>query len=283
MNIFNIKPSKMRYILTITAVALIILGCTPPKSDSITILHTNDIHSHIEAESGNRGGVAGLEKTVKQIRDSVGAENTLLLDCGDFSQGSLYYNIFKGKFETDVMNILGYDAAIIGNHEFDFGIENLAAIIKNAKFPFLCANYDLTQTPCKDLVEPYKIIEKGGHRIGLFGLSPNPAGLVLKENYKGVVFRSPIETAQNCANALQEAGCDMVICLSHLGWRTNGEYNDSILAMQTNGIDIILGGHSHNYFESPITYKNNKGHDVVLNQTGKYGRHIGVINVKFGK
>lgn len=283
MKNFRTNSYIMRKLFTIAFIALIIQGCTP-KSDSITILHTNDIHSHMEAdEEENRGGVAGIEKIVAHIRDSVGAENTLLLDCGDFSQGSLLYNIHKGKFETDAMNILCYDAAAIGNHELDYGMENLARIIKNAKFPFLCANYDFTNTPCEHIVEPYKILEKSGRRIGLFGLSPDPSGIVLKENYTGLTFKSPTEAAQKCADALQAAGCNIVICLSHLGWRTAGQYNDSIIATQTNGIDIIIGGHSHDHFEKPITYKNNKGDNVIVNQAGKYGQHIGMITVKFAK
>lgn len=272
----------MKKLLTASTIIFLLSGCAH-KSDSITILHTNDTHSHIMPESGNRGGVAGMEKLITGQRDSAGAQNTLLLDCGDFSQGSLYYNVFKGAFEIDVMNILKYDAGTIGNHEFDFGLENLASLLRRAQFPIVCANYDFKGTPCEGLVKPYTIIERGGRKIGVFGLSPDPEGLVLKQNYNGVTYRSPIETAQECADALQAAGCDLTICLSHLGWQIENNCNDERLATETSGIDIILGGHSHNYFEKPLTYKNSKGEDVIINQTGKYNRYLGKLTAKFGK
>lgn len=272
----------MKNSLTVAIIIFLLSGCAH-KSDSITILHTNDTHSHILPESGNRGGVAGMEKAITGLLDSIGRENTLLLDCGDFSQGSLYYNVFKGAFEVDVMNILKYDAGTIGNHEFDFGMENLASLLKRAEHPIVCANYDFTGTPCEGLVKPYIILERGGRKIGIFGLSPELEGLVLKENYKGVTFRSPIEVAQECSDVLQKAGCDLIICLSHLGWQIENNYNDERLATETNGIDIILGGHSHDYFEKPLTYKNNKGEDVIVNQAGKYTRYLGKVTAKFGK
>lgn len=280
----TIKPYIifMKNLFIVATTIFILSGCAH-KSDSITILHTNDTHSHILPENGNRGGVAGMERTITGLRDSIGYENTLLLDCGDFSQGSLYYNVFKGAFEIDVMNILKYDAGTIGNHEFDFGMENLASLLKRAEFPIVCANYDFTDTPCEGLVKPYIILKRGGRKIGIFGLSPELEGLVLKENYKGVTFRSPIEAAQECSNALQKAGCDLIICLSHLGWQIENNYNDERLAAETNGIDIILGGHSHDYFEKPLTYKNNKGEDVIVNQTGKYTRYLGKVTAKFSK
>ena len=247
----------------------------------ITILHTNDTHSCIEPEKNGGAGVLNRALLIEHIADSVGKENILLLDCGDFSQGSLYYNCFKGSTEIELMNAMGYDAGTLGNHEFDFGLENLARLIKMAKFDFVCANYDFTGTACEGLVQPYTIIERGGKKIGVFGLSPDPKGLIAQENYKGVTFTSPVEAAKRCVNELKKQGCDAIVCLSHLGWKIKNEYNDERLATETAGIDIILGGHSHDYFEAPLTYKNSEGKDVIMQQMGKNGRNLGFVHLTF--
>ena len=247
----------------------------------ITILHTNDTHSCIESEKNGNAGVLNRALLIEHIADSVGRENMLLFDCGDFSQGSLYYNCFKGSTEIELMNAMGYDACTIGNHEFDFGLDNLARLIKMAKFDFVCANYDFAGTVCEDLVKPYTIIERGGKKIGIFGLSPDPKGLVAQENFVGVKFISPIDAANKCVTELKSKGCDAIVCLSHLGWKIKNEYNDERLAAETAGIDIILGGHSHDYFEEPLIYKNSEGKDVVMQQMGKNGRHLGWVNLSF--
>ncbi len=271
----------MRNILIIAIVTIIAsTGCTR-KSDRIVILHTNDTHSHITPEKNGNGGVLNRAQLIESIRDSIKGENTLLLDCGDFSQGSLYYNVFKGEFEIDIMNAMRYDAATLGNHEFDTGMENLAELIRKAQFPIVCANYRFNGTPCDDLIKEYITVERGGRKIGIFGLSPDPAGLILKENYKGVEFISPIEAADKCVAKLKEENCDAIICLSHLGWKIPNEYNDERLAAETEGIDIILGGHSHDQFEKPLHYTNRAGKTVIMNQTGKYGRNLGYMNVFF--
>ncbi len=267
----------MRTLTTIIA-ALLLIGCTQ-QATNITILHTNDTHSHIEAEKDGHGGALNRAVLIEHIRDSVGHNNTLLFDCGDFSQGSLYYNIYKGAIEIDLMNALKYDAATIGNHEFDYGMENLAELFKRAHHPIVCANYDFTGTVCEGLTQPYTILERDGVRIGVFGLSPDPAGLVLKENYAGVKFLCPIDAANRCVKQLKKEECDLIICLSHLGWNIGSRYNDEQIATQTSGIDIIIGGHSHDLFKKPLTYTNNAGKEVVVQQAGKYGRNIGVIQV----
>lgn len=269
----------MKSIIKTVLITLVLTACT--QTDTITILHTNDTHSHIEPDKSGNGGALNRALLIEHITDSVGKENRLLLDCGDFSQGSLYYNIYKGIAEIELMNSMQYDAGTIGNHEFDFGMENLAHLLKSAEFPIVCANYDFTNTPCEGLVKPYIIMERGGRRIGIFGLSPKLEGLVLRENYKGVTFHSPLEAAQRCADTLREQGCDLVICLSHLGWKSSGEYNDEQIASGTNGIDIILGGHSHDYFEKPLRYTNSAGGEVVIQQTGKHGRYLGTLSVCF--
>lgn len=247
----------------------------------ITILHTNDTHSCIEPEKNGNAGVLNRALLIESIADSVGREKMLLFNCGDFSQGSLYYNCFKGSTEIELMNAMGYNACALGNHELDFGLENLARLIKMAKFDFICANYDFTGTACEGLVKQYTIIKCGDKRIGVFGLSPDPKGLVAQENYAGVTFTSPIEAAKRCVNELKAKGCDAIVCLSHLGWKIKNEYNDERLATETAGIDIILGGHSHDYFELPLIYKNSGGKDVVMQQMGKNGRYLGHITLDF--
>ncbi len=274
----------MKRILSSIIVAAIILCCSCNRErQTITILHTNDTHSHIEPEKDGSGGLENRAALIASEREKAGEERTLLLDCGDFSQGSLYYNIFKGAFEVEAMNRLAYDASAIGNHEFDFGIDNLAHLARIAKFPLLSANLDFSATPCKELIRPYAIIERDGIKTGIIGLSPKLEGLVLRENYKGVKFRSPIEAAQQYADELRHKGCDIIICLSHLGWNIPGTYSDIQLATETSGIDIILGGHSHDLFDKPLRYTNKCGKEVVVQQAGKYGRNIGKITINIDK
>ena len=267
----------------ILAIIALFFACavTAQQRNVLTILHTNDTHSCLEPERDGGAGVLNRAVMLESLRDSLGAENVLLLDCGDFSQGSLYYNTFRGSMEIELMNAMGYDACTIGNHEFDFGIENMARIFALAEFPVVCANYDFTGTACEGLVKPYVVIRKGGRRIGVFGLSPALQGLVAKENYAGVRFISPLLAAKDAVDALKTQGCDAIICLSHLGWQMPGEYNDEILATSTSGIDVILGGHSHNYFEQPVSYMNSDGESVLVQQMGKNGRYLGWVNLSF--
>ena len=262
-------------------VLTLFICCGATAQNSITILHTNDTHSCIEPERNGGAGALNRALLIESIADSVGKDNILLFDGGDFSQGSLYYNCFRGATEIELMNAMGYDACTIGNHEFDFGLENMARLFKMAKFEVLCANYDFTGTVCEGLVKPYTIIERGGKRIGVFGLSPDPKGLVSQENYEGVSFCSPIEAAKKCVAELKAKGCDAIVCLSHLGWKIKNEYNDERLAEETSGIDIIIGGHSHDYFEQPATYRNCEGEFVIMQQMGKNGRHLGIISLFF--
>ena len=264
---------------TITLIALL-FSIVAGAQDSLTILHTNDTHSCIEPEKDGGAGIVNRAHIISELRDSIGAENILLFDCGDFSQGSLYYNIFKGSTEIEAMNAMRYDAGAIGNHEFDFGIGNLARLARMAEYPLLCANYDFTGTPCEGIIRPYTVIRRQGIKIGVFALSPDPRGLVAAECYEGVEFMSPIEAANTAVAALKGEGCDIIICLSHLGWKIGNEYNDERLATETSGIDIILGGHSHDHFNAPIAYKNSKGADVYLHQAGKNGRFLGLITVE---
>lgn len=259
--------------------AVLMLGMVAAAQEKLVILHTNDTHSCIEPEKDGGAGVLNRALLIEQIRDSLGADNVLLFDCGDFSQGSLYYNLFKGGAEIELMNAMGYDACTIGNHEFDYGMDNMARIFRMAEFPVVCANYDFTGTICEGVVKPWTVIERAGLRVGVFGLSPDPEGLVLKDNYDGVRYISPDVAAANAVASLEKEGCDVIVCLSHLGWKIDNEYNDERLVAETSGIDVILGGHSHDTFDTPLFYKNSKGEDVVMQQVGKNGRRLGYVTL----
>jgi len=215
---------------------------------------------------------------VKELRTQY-PQNMLLLDCGDFSQGSVYYNLFKGEVEVQLMNEMDYDACTIGNHEFDFGLENMARLFKMAKFPIVCCNYDFVGTPVEGLVKPYIIIERAGVKIGILGVSPKMEGLVAQSNFQGVGYTKPIKAAQPVVDYLrQKEHCDVVICLSHLGW-LDGEEGDKGFIAGTRGIDVVLGGHSHTYFEHPQYLHNSEGHEVVVNHMGKNARFVGTLEL----
>ena len=266
----------------ILAIIALFFACavTAQQRNVLTILHTNDTHSCLEPERDGGAGVLNRAVMLESLRDSLGAENVLLLDCGDFSQGSLYYNTFKGDVEIEIMNAMGYNACAVGNHEFDFGIENLARIAKAAKFPILCSNYDFTGTPCEGAIKEYTTIEKNGIKIGLFALAPNPEGLISKDYYAGIEYLSPIETANKYAAMLRGQGCDVVICLSHLGYdMPDNDCDDKRLAPATSGIDIILGGHSHTYLEQPVKLTNAEGEEVLVQQMNKNGRYLGKVTI----
>ncbi len=248
--------------------------------ERLIILHTNDTHSCIEPEKNGNAGVLNRALLIEEIKDSVGADNVLLFDCGDFSQGSLYYNTFKGDVEIELMNAMGYNAGAIGNHEFDFGIENLARIAKKADYPLLCSNYDFTDTPCEGVIIPTTTIERCGIKIGIFALAPNPDGLISKDCYQGVKYLPPVETADKYAQMLREQGCKVVICLSHLGYRMpDCDCDDERLAAATSGIDIILGGHSHTLLKEPAKLTNSKGEEVITQQMNKNGRYLGCVTL----
>ena len=259
------------------------------QGETLFVVHTSDTHSCVEPISpnfkdttqANKGGylrrVALIDKLKKQYPD-----NMLLLDCGDFSQGSVYYNLYQGEVEVKLMNLMHYDACTIGNHEFDFGLENLARLIRMADFPFVCCNYDFAGTPCEGLVKPYIIIERAGVRIGIFGVSPQLDGLVAKKNYENTRYIQPDQAAQPVIDRLRnEEHCDVVICLSHLGWKDE-PYTDPVFIANTTGIDIVLGGHSHTYFKGPQYLKDKKGHEVIIDHQGKNAQFLGTIEVKTG-
>ena len=270
-----------RFCLSIFVCVFSVVAVAQKKQ--LVILHTNDTHSCIMPLNPNLADTAlagrgGFLRRMALIEDErAKTPGLLLIDSGDFSQGSPYYNFYKGEVEVELMNRMGYDVATIGNHEFDFGLENMARIFRMAKFPIVCANYDFTGTSVEGLVKPYTIIKRNGLKIGLFGLSPQPKGLVDTTKFVGVKYLDPVETARRMAALLKtKKRCDVIICVSHLGWEDE-ELTDQMLVPATRDIDIVLGGHSHTYMKTLQYVKNVDGKDVPVDQNGKHGIWIGWI------
>lgn len=278
---------KTKYILT----ALLIgsacgMSATGENEVELRIVHTNDTHSCVMPVSPHSSDTAladkgGFVRRAALVRDLRAEDNSLLLfDSGDFSQGSAYYNLYKGEVEVKLMNEMRYDAATIGNHEFDFGLENMARIFRMAGFPIVCANYHVEGTVLEGLVKPYVILERKGVKIGVFGLGTQLEGMVASENYAGVIYEDPITAANRVADILKHREhCDLVVCLSHLGWQIDG-IDDSEVIPATRDIDIALGGHSHTYMEHPEVVKNADGEYVYCNQMGKHGRYVGELSLQ---
>ncbi len=267
---------------------LLMAGSAMAQNDKqIVILHSNDTHSCIyplnvnlaDTALAGRGGYLRRAAFVEQQRKQY--PNLLLIDSGDFSQGSPYYTLNKGEVEVGLMNIMRYDAATIGNHEFDFGLENMARIFRMANFPILCSNYDFTGTPVEGTVKPWTIIKRDGVKIGLFALDPKLIGLVDTAKCQGVKYLDPVAKANEMAALLKAKKCDLVICVSHLGW-DKVEMNDQIMIAGSRGIDLVLGGHSHTYMKQLEYVKDLDGKMVPVDQNGKHGLWIGkmLLNMK---
>ena len=259
------------------------------KLTKITLLHTNDMHSHIDPfpdsdpKHPGLGGFARINALVKRIRAE--EENTLLLDCGDIYQGTPYFNFYKGEAELKLMSQIGYDAGTIGNHEFDNGLVGISSQMGHMNFPFINSNYDFTGTMLEGKVLPYKTFNKGGIKIGIFGLGIELEGLVSSKNCEGVDYIDPIFMAEKMVTILKEKEqCDLVICLSHLGYSSNsGGMCDMKLAKNTSGIDVILGGHSHTLLETATRVRNLDEKEVVINQVGWAGIALGRIDFYIDK
>lgn len=257
----------------------------------LTILHTNDQHSRIEpfdssySRNPNQGGFARRAALVQKIRGE--EKNVLLLDSGDTFQGTPYFNFFGGELEFKLMSMMGYDASTMGNHDFDNGLEGFKKVKPNAKFPFICSNYDFKNTILDGQTLPYKIFNKNGIKVGIFGVGIELAGLVGKKNYGETVYQNPVEIAQHYSDFLRnEKKCDLVICLSHIGYDYKDDpkkISDKILASKTDGIDLILGGHTHTFLPEPQTFMNRAGKNVMVNQVGWAGLLLGKINFYFDK
>jgi len=259
------------------------------NTTKITILHTNDVHSHIDpfgpndGRNANKGGVARRASLIEAIRQE--NPNTLLLDAGDIFQGTPYFNYYGGELEFKLMSMLKYDLATIGNHDFDNGIDGLYAQLPHANFEFVSANYDFSKTVLDTHVKPYKIFKKAGIKIGVFGLGIKLEGLVNKSMFKETVYLDPIEIAQDMSRILKhEEHCDLVICLSHLGYfykNSPENVSDLNLSKATKDIDLIIGGHTHTFLQKPTVTQNSEGKNMLINQVGCYGLYIGKIDFYF--
>ncbi len=280
----------MKRIVIISLLFLsLVIDAAAGGNKQLLILHTNDTHSCImplkatlaDTVKAGRGGYLRRLEMVKSEREK--NPDLLLFDSGDFSQGSPYYTMFKGDVEVELMNMMHYDAATIGNHEFDFGLENMARLFRMAKFPIVCANYDFTGTCVEGLVKPYVVIKRNGMKIGVFGLAPEMKGLVSDKNCVGVKFLDPVAKAQEMADILKnKQKCDLVVCISHLGWGTSG-VNDQVMMSKTRNLDIVLGGHSHTFFKTLRYVKNLDGISVPNDQNGKSGIFVGRLLVDMKK
>jgi 5'-nucleotidase len=286
---------KRREFIQKTAASSALLGTaglslssfTTLNSQHLTVLHTNDVHSYIDPfpanhpRNPNGGGVARRAAIIDNIRKE--NPNVLLLDAGDIFQGTPYFNYYGGELEFKLMNMMKYDLATLGNHDFDNGIEGLLAQLPNAKFEFVSANYDFKNSALEGLVKPYKIFNKNGIKVGVFGLGIELEGLVDKKNYKEIVYNNPLEIAQDMANVLKnKLKCDVVICLSHIGYQYRNDPDkicDIKLAGLTQDIDLIIGGHTHTFLDKPTVVENSKGKKVIVNQVGCYGLNLGRVDI----
>ncbi len=253
----------------------------------LTILHTNDTHSRLDPfpEDGGKfagkGGIAARASLINKIRQE--EEHILLLDAGDIFQGTNYFNLYKGEPEIKAMSMMGYDACTMGNHDFDAGLEGFAIQLPHAKFPVLVANYDFTNTALEHKVQPYTIIKKGGLKIGVFGLGIELEGLVAAGAYCNTQYIDPIPVAKQVSEKLKKKeNCDMVICLSHLGYSyTDNKVSDKVIARETEYIDLVIGGHTHTFLDAPVAVKNKKGVDTLINQVGWGGVKLGRLDYVF--
>ncbi|MEM1119584.1 MAG: metallophosphatase [Bacteroidota bacterium] len=253
----------------------------------LTILHTNDVHSRIEpfpmddSRNEGKGGAARRASLVKKIRKE--ADNLLLLDAGDVFQGTPYYNFFLGELEFKLMSAMKYDAATLGNHDFDLGVEGLDRQLPHANFPFLNANYNFSDTLLEGKVKPYKVFKKGPLKIGVLGVGIELEGLVPPKYYKGIQYLDPIEKANQYALELKKVQkCDLVICLSHLGYKYRGDkVSDIVLAENSRHIDVIIGGHTHTFLKTAESYRNLDKEEVIVNQVGWAGILLGRLDFYF--
>lgn len=273
----------------------------------LTILHTNDVHSRLEPfpMDGGRnqglGGVAARAELIKKIRSEeekvvsaysnndgdTSSSGVLLLDAGDIFQGTPFFNIYKGEPEVKAMTAMRYDAATIGNHDFDAGLENLATQLQHASFPLVICNYDFNATPMENKTLPYKIFKRGKLKIGVTGVGIEPHGLIPDNLAGNTKYLNPVENLNRIAVKLKkEEGCDMVICLSHLGYKYKEDPNrmcDIILAKESENVDLIIGGHTHTFMDEPDVKKNKLGSDVIINQVGWAGIKLGRLDYEFSK
>ena len=276
-----------RYII----ISLLLLGIlnVQAQNKQLVVLHTNDTHSTILPLNPNladtmKAGRGGFLRRIAMLKEERRKNPDLLLfDSGDFCQGSPYFTLYKGDVEVGLMNMMGYDAGTIGNHEFDFGLDAMAKMFKNLNYPIVCSNYDFRGTVVEGLVKDYVILKRKGMKIGVFGLSPALSGLVSNDNCVGVKYLDPVKEANRVVDILKKKKCDVIICISHLGWQDSYKDGDEYLVSGTRGIDLVLGGHSHTYFETLRYVKNLDGKEIPVDQNGKHALFVGKMVLEMSK
>jgi len=256
-----------------------LLACTP--QDHLTILHTNDTHSQVEPKANGKGGYARRMGLINEERKA--DPYLLLVDAGDFCQGTPYFNFYHGRVELDAMNRMRYDAATLGNHEFDNGLDTLAVVLRTANFPVVCANYDFTGTALEQVIKPFAVVRKGNLKIGIFGLGCDPKGLISDKNFLPAQYLEPYPIAQAMADTLRAQQCDIVVCLSHMGTfgKAPEDVCDTALVSHTRGIDVVIGGHTHRIYEN-LRVANLDGDSIPVCQMGKSGENLGKIVLFLG-
>ncbi|WP_291778448.1 metallophosphatase [Cecembia sp.] len=266
------------------------IGATlyPSKNKRISILHTNDMHSRIEAfpnDGGrwaNQGGMTKLASLISKLRSE--EENLLLLDAGDVFQGTPYFNFYGGELEFKLMSKMGFDASTMGNHEFDNGLSGFYEQLPHAKFPHICSNYNFSGTLLNGATVPFKIFRKSGLKIGVFGLGISLQGLVAKKNFQETQYEDPIGVSQEMIQELKSKKADLIVCLSHLGYSYQGNKIDDLkLANAVDGIDLIIGGHTHTFLEEPTIVRNDAGHQTIVHQVGTGALKLGKVDFEFGR
>lgn len=290
MNIYINKVARLAVVFSLFhLLAFSPLEAGAKKHKQLVILHTNDTHSTImplnpNIDNRDLAGRGGFLRRLNMIKEQRNLHpGLLLIDSGDFSQGSGYYTLFKGEVEIGLMNQMGYDAVTIGNHEFDFGMENMAKLFRMADFPVVCSNYDCTGTVLEGLVKPYVILKREGVKIGLFALAPPLKGLVFDGNCEGITFLDPAETAQKYIDILRkQEKCDIVICISHLGWEVSVYPDEKFLSL-TDGCDLVLGGHTHTYMPELKYTPDKNGKMIPVDQNGKHGAFVGKLILNLEK
>ena len=264
-------------------------GFGPLITDSVhlAVLHTNDTHSRMDPfpMDGGRfeglGGAARRATLVRRVRDA--NEHVLLLDSGDIFQGTPYFNFFGGEIEFRAMTAMGYDVATLGNHDFDNGVDGLVAMLPEAGFEFVSANYDVSASALAGHVKPYTVRDFGGVRVGVFGLGIAFEKLVLASLHEGVVYTDPVAAARATCSELRALGCSLIICLSHLGYvyHDPDRPSDRTLATAVPEIDLILGGHTHTFLDEADVYDHGAAGFTVVNQAGWGGMRLGRVDVTF--
>lgn len=258
-----------------------------PEIVKLTILHTNDVHSRIEpfpmdgSKNEGKGGTAKRATLIKKIRAQ--EKNVLLFDAGDIFQGTPYFNYFGGELEIKLMSEMGYDAATMGNHDFDGGLFGFDKQLPFANFPFVSSNYNFDDTMLQGKIHKYKIFKKEGLKIGVFGLGIELNGLVPQSLFQETKYEDALRAAEFWSTYLkQEEKCDYVICLSHLGYKyVENKVSDQVIATNTSDIDLIIGGHTHTFMDAPEKVKNKLGRAVLIHQVGWAGMVLGRLDVLF--